>query len=203
MGAVFSISDEESVTIFAHLPTPRGTLITRTAASSKDCTSSVYFFGMRWAQPTDHVRGPYSGIIINVQELSCSQQHLVPFQGLNRDDLSYIQRKIQDEDARQEPPTFQRTTLPPRPTAARRTLVTRRSNHSRIVSSGRADLSPVEDDTDRDHHPFTAVRSIEKDRAPTYYYWWGDQGGKYHLQGWMLGVTTIKGYLRTVWEPFP
>ena len=198
---MFSISDSESVTIFAHLPTPRRTLITRTAASSKDCTSSVYFFGMRWAQPTDHVRRPYSGVTIHVQELSCSQQHLVPFQGLHRDDLSYIQRKIQD--ARQEPPTFQRTTLPPRPTAARRTLVTRRNNHSRIVSSGRADLSPVADDTDRDHHPFTAVRSTERDRALTYYYWWGDQGGKYHLQGWMLGVTTIKGYLKTVWEPYP
>ena len=114
---MFSISDSESVTIFAHLPTPRRTLIPRTAASSKDCTSSVYFFGMRWAQPTDHVRGPYLGFIINVQELSCSQQHLVPFQGLHRDDLSYIQQKIQD--ARQEPPTFQRTTLPPRPTLMR------------------------------------------------------------------------------------
>ena len=187
---MFSISDSESVTIFAHLPTPRRTLISRTAASSKDCTSSVYFFGLRWAQLLIMYTDAPIRETIKVQELSCSQQHLLPFQRLHRDDLSYIQRKIQDtRDARQDPPTFQRTNLPSRPIDT--TLPTRITS----ARDGRAEQSPVADNTDRDHHPFTAVGSTKRDHTLSYCYWRGDQGEKYHLQGWMLGVKTIKGYL--------
>ena len=141
------------------------TLISRTSVSSKDCTSSVYFFWVEVGATTDHVCGPKSGDSIHVQELSCSQQHLLPFQGLHRDDLSYIQQKIQDtRDARQDPPTFQCTNLPLRPidtTLPTWTISTR---------DGQAEQSPVADITDRDCHQFTAVGSTKQDRTLSYYY---------------------------------